>query len=53
MYPPKEASMATLDECWPAVVVRGIIVHWHRPSAECNNACHVVANLRGIKRGVS
>ncbi|HYO34268.1 MAG TPA: hypothetical protein VES21_15610 [Nocardioidaceae bacterium] len=44
--------MATLDECWPAVVVRGIIVHWHRPSADCNNGCHVVANVKEIRRAL-
>jgi hypothetical protein len=41
---------ATLDECWPAVVSHGIIVHFHRPSMECNNRCHVVARLSEVKR---
>jgi hypothetical protein len=40
----------TIDECWPAVVPHGIIVHAHRPSAVCNNKCHVVADLAHIKR---
>ncbi len=40
----------TLDNCWPAVVVRGIIVHAHKPSADCNNRCHVVARLSDVLR---
>jgi hypothetical protein len=38
----------TVDECWPAVVTNGIIVHLHRPSAPCNNRCHVVARLSQV-----
>lgn len=41
---------ATLDECWPAVIARGIVIHVHRPSATCNNRCHVVAALSEIHR---
>ncbi len=40
----------TIDECWPAVVPKGIIVHCHRPSADCNNRCHVVADMSQISR---
>ena len=40
----------TIDECWPAVVPKGIIVHCHRPAADCNNRCHVVADMSQITR---
>jgi hypothetical protein len=47
----KGVPMATtIDECWPAVVPKGIIVHCHRPSADCNNRCHVVADMSQITR---
>ncbi len=41
--------MAAIDQCWPAVVAHGIIVHAHRPAGNCNNRCHVAADLTKIK----
>jgi hypothetical protein len=30
------------DQCYPAAVDDAVIIHWHRPSQDCNNSCHVV-----------